>query len=263
MPRVFATHYDSATGECLLLLEDIRHMRFGDNLAGSTLDEARQVVTNLASMQSLFWNNERLRNCSWLRGDGPDAAASLQLYRAMVPVFEKRWKGILPEELRLTARTFGDCMEAWLKQLASGDFTLTHGDFRPDNFAFDQAGTIVVFDWQTARRSANSRDLAYFMTFALPVELRRSHETELLELYHQSLLAKGISNYTMQQVWKDYRRSLGSALIVTVVSGAMLDFSSERGAKLLQAIWNRVGAAIVDHDYAAWLPSHVGLPRSN
>jgi hypothetical protein len=261
VPRAYATHYNPATGECLLLLEDIRHMRFGDNLAGSTLAEAKLILASLARMHSRFWNNQRLTDCSWLRADNTDPAAGLQFYRAMVPLFETRCEADLTPELTFAARTFGHCMEDWLSQLAAGEFTLTHGDFRPDNFAFDETGAMVVFDWQTARRSANSRDVAYFMALALPVDIRRKHESELLELYHQALLANGIRNYTMPQLCTDYRRSLGSALIVLVIAGAILDFSSDRGAQLRTALCDRVGAAVTDHDYAAWLPSHLGMSR--
>lgn len=119
---------------------------------------------------------------------------------------------------------------------------------------------MVLFDWQTARRSANTRDLAYFIAYALSVEMRRAYEKDLLELYHQTLLAHGIVDYSMEQLRCGYRRSLGNALITLVIAAAMLDFSGERGILLQKAICDRVGSAVDDHDFAVWLPAYLGIP---
>lgn len=258
-PRAYASCYDAENGRSVLLLEQIRHLRFGDNLAGSTLEEARVVIAHLARMQAHFWNSDRLKRCSWLRDSQDEIANTMPLYRAVLPAFEKRWAGVASAQLVLAARTFAECMEAWYTFMASGPFTLTHGDYRPDNFAFDKNGDMVLFDWQTARRSANSRDLAYFMALALPTALRRDHEQDLLALYHGTLLAAGVSGYSMDQLRRDYRRSLGSALITIVLAGAMLDFSSERGRLLATTLFDRVGTAVEDHDFAAWLPGNLGI----
>jgi thiamine kinase-like enzyme len=150
-------------------------------------------------------------------------------------------------------------MESWFKNLGASPFTLTHGDFRPDNFAFHENGDVVLFDWQTARRGANTRDLSYFISFALPTALRRAHEGELLDLYHRTLVDNGVSDYTMDQLQKDFRRSIGSALMVGVIAGTLLDFSSERAVQLQRVLCERVSAVVKDHDFAEWLPAYLGI----
>jgi len=136
---------------------------------------------------------------------------------------------------------------------------VTHGDFRPDNFAFNANGEVVPFDWQTARRGANTRDLSYFISFALPTALRRTGESELLALYHRTLVDSGVSDYTMDQLQKDFRRSIGSALIAAVIAGTLLDFSSERAVQLQRALCERLSAVVSDHDFAEWLPVYLGI----
>ncbi len=257
VPRAYASHYDAEAGGCLLLLEHIGHLRFGDNLAGSTLPDARAVIASLARMQAHFWNSDRLKRCGWLRDSARDSASTIPMYQALMPAFEQRWAATASAETILAARTFAQCMPAWLNNIAAGPFTLTHGDFRPDNFAFDGNGDLVLFDWQSARRCNNTRDLAYFMAISLPVELRRAHEEDLLRLYHDTLLGAGVTGYSMAQLRADYRRSLGSALIAGVFAGTMLDLSSERALQLVTAIFKRVGAALEDHEFAAWLPGYL------
>ena len=259
VPKMYCSHYDAETGECLLLLENIKDLRFGDNVAGSTLEEARVVVTNLARMQARHWNDGRLSECPWLRGDDTDCATVIGMYRGLLPEWERKWQGELSPELIHAARVFGACLESWFKNLVASPFTLTHGDFRPDNFAFHENGEVVLFDWQTARRGANTRDLSYFISFALPTALRRARESELLDLYYRTLVDNGVSDYTMDQLQKDFRRSIGSALMVGVIAGTLLDFSSERAVQLQRVLCERVSAVVTDHDYAEWLPAYLGV----
>jgi ecdysteroid kinase len=252
VPRAYACLYDPETAECLLLVENIRHLRFGDNLAGSTVAEARAAIVSLARMQAHHWNDEKLVQCAWLRSAENDRARISQTYRAMLPVWEQRWKDVVTPGLVRAAHGLAACAEAWVDSQLSGPWTLSHGDFRPDNIAFLESGELVLFDWQTARRSPGSRDLAYYLAFALPVEVRRAHEAELLELYHRTLVDSGVRSYSPEDVRINHRRSMGSPLSTIVIAGAMFDYSSERAQQLAREVSKRVGAAVEDHDFASW-----------
>src|ERR1700683_1925199 len=70
VPRAYACLYDPKTGACLLLIEDIRHLRFADHVAGCTAADARTVVTGVARMHAHYWRNEKLLQCAWLRSAG-------------------------------------------------------------------------------------------------------------------------------------------------------------------------------------------------
>jgi hypothetical protein len=252
VPRAYAVKYEPQTGESLLLLEEIGHCRFGDNVAGATVAEAQVVIANLARMQAHYWNHPQLAQCAWLRTAAEDSIDVPPLYRSLVPVWEQRWAAVAPAPLVKSIRVLGRQLEAWIATHSRGPLTLAHGDYRPDNFAFDGAGEQVLFDWQTARRYPASRDLAYFLAFAMPPEVRRQREDELLQFYHETLLANGVRDYSLDQVRVNHRRSLGSAIVTCVVAGALLDFSSERGQKLIDALIGRLGAALDDHDFVSW-----------
>jgi len=40
---------------------------------------------------------------------------------------------------------------------------------------------------------------------------------------------------------------------VWVIASGMLDFSNERGAELVKQLWKRLGAALEDHRFTAYL----------
>ena len=250
VPRAYAAIYSDDTGESLLLLEEIGHMRFGDNVAGCSPADAAMVTCTLAELQAHFWNNPRLQSFAWLRSAGVETQSVVPLYNAMLPAFEQRFTDLVPAGAIRAARALGRRLPEWLEANATGPQTLVHGDFRPDNFAFHEQ-ELVIFDWQGARRSRGTRDLAYFIAFGLPVEQRRATERSLLELYHETLLAGGVTGYSFDDVLAHYRASLGSAVLVMVLAGGMLDFSSERGKHLVRCLSERIAAAVEDHDFAA------------
>jgi len=250
VPRAYAAIYSDDTAESLLLLEEIGHMRFGDNVTGFSPKDARLVTRTLAELHAHFWNSPRLERLGWLRNVDHDVATAAPLYGAMLPRFEERFADLVPSAALSAARRLGQRVYDWMRQHATGPQTLAHGDFRPDNFAFDDQ-QIVIFDWQVLRRYRGTRDLAYFMTFGLPVEQRRATEHTLLELYHETLRENGVKDYRFDDLQANYRMSLGSPVFTMVIAGGMLDFSSERGKQLIRNLSERVAAAVEDHDFAA------------
>jgi hypothetical protein len=251
VPRAYAAIYAEDSAESLLLLEEIGHLRFGDNVAGCSPEDATLVIRTLAELHAHFWNSPRLRSLAWLRSAEHDVASAVPLYRGMLPAFEQRCADLVPAGAIRAARSLQDWIHGWMGAYAQGPQTLVHGDFRPDNLAFD-GSQIVIFDWQVSRRFRGTRDLAYFMTFGLSAADRRVHERALLELYHHTLLAGGVTDYSLEDVLADYRRSLGSPLVTMVIAGGMLDFSSDRGTQLVRNLGERVAAAVEDHDFPGW-----------
>jgi hypothetical protein len=254
-PRAYASLYDEPSGESCLILEDLAEFRFGDNIAGCSLAEAQLGMRTLARLHARYWEDAHLVTCPWLRTTADDATVE-RSYLGTLPIFEERWDGRVSSAAVDAARALGRCIRSWVASHGQGPLTLTHGDFRPDNYAFDAAGTLVLFDWQTVRRSPASADTAYFLSFSLEAHVRRVHERELLGLYHDALVEDGVRNYPLDQLMIDHRRSMGKALITMVIAGAMLDFSSERGLALIQGVCERVGAATEDWDFAGWAAAH-------
>ena len=255
-PRPYLSLYDEGTGECLLLLEDLGHAEFGDNLAGCSPMDAQLVVRQLGSLHAHYWEAPILSQLSWLRSLGDEAEARIGLYRAMLPRFEQRCVDSLMPAMREFARRFAELMPRYIAQLSDKPQTLTHGDFRADNFAF--AGTragrrATVFDWQVARRAPGPRDLAYFLSGSLPVEQRRATEESLLKVYVETLLADGVGGYTIRDLRRDVQAGLAAPLTTWVIAGGMLDFSSQRGADLFKQVCARLGAMLEDHQFGTYL----------
>jgi hypothetical protein len=238
------------------LLEDLRAVEFGDNLAGCSATDARIAVRQLGLLHAYFWESASLKELSWLRALTDETQARAGMYQAMLPRFEQRCAEFLTPSLREAARRFASVIPEYSQQCSHGPQTLTHGDFRADNLAFAGRGNgrgVTVFDWQVARRSRGPRDLAYFLSSSMSIEQRRAMEESLLSLYDETLKAGGVEEYSPGDLRRDFQAGLGAPLTTWVIAGGMLDFSSERGTDLLKRVCERLGAALDDHQFISYL----------
>jgi hypothetical protein len=260
VPRPYLSLYNERTGECLLLLEDLSQAEFGDNLSGCSSSDAMVAVRQLGRLHAHFWGAAILKQWSWLRSLTDEAEVRIALYRGMLPRFEQRCGHLLSPSVLETARRFAQILPTYIDRMVDRPQTLTHGDFRADNFAFATPRgerSVTVFDWQVARRAPGPRDLAYFHALSLGVEQRRATEASLLKLYHETLMANGVGGYSAEDLRSDVAVGLGSPLTMWIIASGMLDFSSERGADLLKQLWERLGAVLDDHRFSAYLDTLV------
>ena len=256
VPRPYVSLYDPTTAASILLVEDLGHARFGDNLTGCSPAEARVAVQSIAQLHAHFWQSPRLKSCQWLRSIDNDCGPPASLYCAMLPQFEERCAEFATPGLLATARKFGEVQQDYYSQCSRGPHTLVHGDFRADNLAFTENPgdkSLIVFDWQCTSRSHGARDLAYFTCSSMTTAQRRDTEQELMQLYYETLLAHGVKEYSPKDLTGDFRYGLGRPLSVLVVAGGALDFSSERGIKLARELCERIGTALEDHDFVGLL----------
>ena len=64
---------------------------------------------------------------------------------------------------------------------------------------------MILIDWQMATYARCVIDVAGWIRGQLEPEIRRTTETQLLQLYHDALVANGVKDYTLEQCRADYR----------------------------------------------------------
>ena len=105
---------------------------------------------------------------------------------------------------------------------------------------------MVTIDW-TGLLCGGGRDLGHFLGTSLLPEHRKAHELELLTHYHESLLAQGVSDFSLQECIDDYRINLFYPVhvVVSVTESVNMD---DRGKALFASMFNRACEAIKDLD---------------
>ncbi|MHB8599570.1 MAG: phosphotransferase [Ktedonobacteraceae bacterium] len=227
IPYVVAT-YDEQTGDSLLLLQDLsathhlpitrqQQIQQEGMPAETTL---HQIVATLAAFHAAWWEHPHLGTppleldtdfqdeehfrdyCQWLAQNWQSCLAAEGHWLPQDVVSE------ISEMLRLLPM-------AWERSLAKRfpthhQLTFLHTDAYLANFLVprtDEDGTVYMMDWQGPYGGMGAFDLvmmcASFWTRAQRQENKR--EETMLRRYVATLHAHGVTNYTWDQLWEDYR----------------------------------------------------------
>ena len=101
-------------------------------------------------------------------------------------------------------------------------FTLIHGDAGPYNIMVPREGTRPLylidrqpFDWSLTTW-LGVYDLAFAIVLDWDSDSRRKLEGSVLQHYHRHLLRRGVTDYSWEQLWDDYR--LAAAMGITIAT---------------------------------------------
>jgi hypothetical protein len=248
-PRCYFADVDMPSGHSLLLLEDLTDGRGGDVLAGCTLAEAELLLRMIATLHARWWNSPQLPSWRWLPGYDTEPNLATDDYLAAWPRFRERYAALIPGWAVETAERALACVPEIRALLGAGPPTFTHGDLGLDNARFDLGDApVVLFDWQISMRAPGARDVSWFLVRSLPVEQRRAQEAHLLRIYHEALVSQGVRGYSLESLWRHVQLGVLLALPLVISAGVNIDFSSERGKRVIEARIVRNIAMIEDHD---------------
>lgn len=254
--RVPACHFAAIapdSGDFTLVMEDLAPAEQGDQIAGCTVDRARDAVVNLAGLHGPRWCDPTLEDFDHLALSGPEDAAMLAgLAGPTTELFIAGLGDLLTAQDVATLRACVPLVEAW--SLARSErFGLVHGDYRLDNLMFAPVGApaevsrevpaVVAVDWQTLSLGLPARDLAYVVGTSLDPAVRRASERDLVAAYHGALTSYGVSGYSLEECWDDYRFAMLQGPLVATF-GCAYGTRSERGDRMFATMVARSCAAI-------------------
>lgn len=248
--RCYFSDFDAASGDFILLLEDFGSARIGDQLDGASIEDASLVIAELAKLHAAWWNSPRLNELTWMpSADDQITKTGVALYPQAWPIFMERLGHALPEEMRAIGEKLGGQIVGILDRFVDGPPTVCQGDVRLDNLFFAARpgdAPLALIDWQITLQGVGTYDVGYFMTQSLDTEVRRAHETELLQTYHRLLTEGGVSDYSYEQMLEHYRWVVLFCFAYPVIGGGFGDLSNERGYALGRTMMERSAAAIMD-----------------
>jgi hypothetical protein len=210
-PRCYFGEVQMDSGASLLLLEDLSWMQNLDS-AGGSVEESELVIRELAKLHAAWWNDAHLDQIPWLAMKGiltPDQAPL---------VFTQNWDSFLgklsvPVTEDLLAA--GEICRLYLRVASVAMYTepprtLIHNDVHGDNLLVAEDGeqSLAIVDWQLTTPARPGPDLAGFLVGYLDTSERRRHENRLLEMYYSVLIQHGVTGYSFEQCWDDYRMAL-------------------------------------------------------
>jgi len=228
----------------VLLLEDltVRDCEFFPRMQGVGADAAAVALEDLARFHARFESQaERDRVAPWLRT--PSRRMSEATAGLMRMVLDAN-----AERLSPTYTAIGELYEqhhAWFDEVwHTGPPTFIHGDLHVGNVYLD-AGRVGFVDWGLSRTSTHLRDVSYFLTMSVDIEVRRAHQRELLQGYVDALRAAGGHDYSFAEAWAAHRLQASYTVVATFLA-YMPSYASGDGVALGDNLLMRANAAIED-----------------
>jgi hypothetical protein len=252
-PAHYFSDFDPATGDCVILMEDLAPAASPDQIAGIALDELTAAIDGIADLHARWWDDPRLAElrCVMPSAADPPYCHVTETYRASLPVALEGLRALGLHDLARVADRLDPAIARLLAAMTAEPLTLNHGDFRVDNLMFRRgpAGlALTVVDWQIVMQVRGPFDLGYLMGGAAPTVLRRAEETRLLRRYHDRLTGRGVTGYSLEDCRLDYRRAMLFSLAYWVEGYPVADKENPRAAALFDSWARRLDAAVRDLD---------------
>ncbi len=252
VPRMFATILDPAEQAYILVMEDLKDLLAGDQVQGMTRAQVMSAARTIAPLHATWWDADRRQDLPWV----PSVEHQLDMLHLCPETVRKAWPHFL--------ETFGDCLppggkalgeriirhlESILKKFVHGTRTLVHFDYRADNLFIDnrsQKAPIVVVDWQLAMWGLGAYDIARLAGGSILPAERGGHHDEIVNTWHDGLLAGGVTDYSIDNAWHDYRVCAIVAMLNPVLVYYMFKTGGPRGTALGEAMTHRFFCDLVE-----------------
>ncbi|WP_165922238.1 oxidoreductase family protein [Pseudonocardia endophytica] len=234
-PRSIHAQRDES-GAFNLFLEDMAPARSVDQIGGCTIEEAATVLAQAARLHAGSWGQAELLRAPWLQAMANTFTHVTKEFAAVSDHFRETFSDLVDESCLVEAARFADCVDPWIRILQTQQ-CLWHSDLRVDNILFDAKGgtePVTVLDWQTVAAGVGVTDVSYFLGLSLTTEMRREHERDLLDHYHRELVAHGVTDYSRDRCWDDYRVQSAHGLQCGVFAATRVK-RTERGDQMWKA----------------------------
>lgn len=249
-PRVFLADIVSGTAEFVVVMEDLGHLVMGDQVEGVSPQQARDAVKAMADLHACWWGKVQTPAMEWVPSVVHARIEGLaQMWPALWAGFNAKFASSLPEGGAEAGELIANNYWRVMQKISQWPWTLLHQDFRVDNLFFDagSAEPVVVIDWQGIGRGPGIYDLCYFLGGSLTTPDRRGHEASLVQAYHDRIVQHGVTDYSFEQLWHDYRFGHLTSCSTAVLVGATFDLANERGLALVDTLASRHFQAVIDH----------------
>ena len=192
----------------------------------------------------------RAAEAAWVQPPGPGSDYAVKMLTYALDHHPERLPAAFAELARVYNTRRVELQDVW----RDGPATIVHGDPHIGN-VFDDHGRTGFLDWGMIMVSTPMRDVSYFLTMAMAIEDRRSHEHDSLRHYLGARKALGASEIDFDQAWLWHRVQAAYTVPASCQVVLFPDNVSERRRIFAEAFLARAAAAVEDLESRAALGS--------
>jgi thioester reductase-like protein len=231
LPGCFGTWRDDEGGQWGMAIEHLNGLALmdaSDDPNAWSPAHIEAAVVGLAELHAVWHEREaELRSQPWI-----GHVRSRQSVVEMTPLWQALADHAAPffaawadPAIGPTHRALVDSIGEWWQPLDSSPPTLIHNDFNPRNVSLRHEGRgfrLCAYDWELATVGAPPRDLAEFLCFVLPPDVRADEAERYVEL-HRHALANATGRAIDAEEWRAvFRSALADFLIDRLAFYAMI-----------------------------------------
>jgi hypothetical protein len=235
-PHCYFVDIVPGTADVVLVMEDLAPAEQGDQIAGCSIDEATIAIDEVAKLHGPRWGDPTLRELAWIDRTGTQGGMA-SMYEFFWTQFVDRYRSTLDDVTLEHGERLKSTIEAARTHQPSA-LTPIHYDYRLDNMLFGGARPLVVVDWQTVQLGSGPYDVAYFLGNAFDADVRRGCEDALVHRYHDALLGYGVTGFSFDECWDEYRRAAHASMVMAIFSSILVG-RTDRGDAMFMAMANR------------------------
>lgn len=246
-PHCYAALFDHNKPDFVLVLEDLKDSRQGDQLAGLSVDQCDLALGQAVGFHAPRWGDPSLPEFAPHKPPPETATETLTpIYLWALDLFLARLGDRLDDDVIQLTRDLAPLMDAWITgtDLPS---TVIHMDFRADNLLFGVTGDappVAVVDWQTVTVGSALWDVAYLLGAGLNPDERARSEKDLLKEYLARMGSAGVS-LDFDSAWQAYRIGAIWGVVMAVVATPLAQ-ETDRGNDMLTQMAQGHGRHAID-----------------
>lgn len=205
-----------------LLLDDLSETHFQPEspLPPSNL-HCELAMDCMAQLHAYWWEHPRLgKGIGKLFDESELNAFVCEVEKNVISFIDFLGDKLSVERRKIYHRLLSSKYKIWGRLTSATGLTVTHGDAHWWNLLYPldmDKHRVRLFDWQLWHVDVGARDLAFMIALGGYSERRAAMEQHLMRRYYDSLIEYGVSNYTWDDCWNDYRWSALRNLNVPVV----------------------------------------------
>lgn len=220
--RCYHAAYSEAEQRYHLLLDDLSLSHLEAAAKEPTLEYGLALAEGLAALHARWWGRQRLAEAQAPVHPAGHIQAFVEIARpGLHPILHHFAHQLQAHWPALLRDLYAGHPQAMIQRTQNDNgFTLIHGDLGCNNILVPRVGRrpLYFIDRQPFNWSLTSwlgvYDLAYAIVLDWEIEQRRQFEIPILSHYHAQLIQRGVTNYSWEQLYDDYRLSAAMGVYI-------------------------------------------------
>ena len=253
LPKTYFMAINEKEGDICLFLEDLDSTsRYNVDLL--SFEQYKFAVKKIAEFHAMWRKNPKPK---WARPARALTGHTNKIMSRNIWRFLELYKAHVGNDFRNLLYEYPNQSHKIFPRSTNEYTTITHGDFRPDNFFISKSLSnsieLKVIDWQLASQGYGIWDISYLTSWGVPIENRREWEQQIKDIYRDTM-DLGYQDYHLStQMEVEYLRGFLIAIQILVIAASELSDQSERGEKLIRTTTDRINMIIEDHNLLTFL----------